>query len=64
MSDYVHIDVKEIKRETENALLVELEDDTIWIPKSQISDVEDYEEGDKDLTLSVTEWIAKQKGLV
>ena len=63
-SRYVHIEVAEIKRETDAAFLCELEDgEEIWLPKSQIADSEDYNQGDKDFTMSITEWIANQKGL-
>lgn len=60
---YVHVRVDKIKRVTEKALLAVIEDEEVWIPLSQISDEEDYDEGDSDVTLSVTEWIAREKGL-
>lgn len=62
---WVHLDFEEIVAETEKALLVRLEDgQEVWLPLSQISDADDYRQGDEDGTISVTEWIAKQKGLV
>lgn len=52
------------KRETDAALLCEIEGEDIWIPKSQIhDDSEVYEEGHSG-TLIVSEWIAKQKNLI
>ena len=63
MSNYVHIAVDEIVRETDAAFLVLIDDEEIWLPKSQIADSDSYESGDADLTLSITEWIAEQKGL-
>lgn len=62
--DWVHLDVAEIRSETEKAFLLVLEDgELLWMPKSQISDVDDYSVGDTDAVVSVTEWIANQKGL-
>lgn len=61
---WVHLDVAKIVRETDSAFLVRLESgDEHWVPKSQISDPEDYEVGDEDVTISITEWLAQQKGL-
>ncbi len=63
-SNWIHLEVKLIVRETPAAFLLRLDDDEeYWIPKSQVSDPEDYEEGDADCSMSVTEWIAEQKGI-
>jgi hypothetical protein len=62
-SSWVHLDVDLVVAESENALLLEIDGDQHWIPKSQISEPGTYAKGDKDVTVSVTEWIAKQKGL-
>lgn len=62
-SGYVHIEVDEVVRETEKAFLVRIEDEEIWLPRSQVADDADYAEGDVDCTISVTEFIAKEKGL-
>ena len=61
-SRWVHLDVDEIKKETNAAFLIRIEGEEYWLPKSQIADADDYEEGDCDVTLSVTEWIATEKG--
>lgn len=64
-SNWVHLDVIVISRETEKAFLVVLDSgEEVWLPKSQIADAEDYQPGDADLTLSVTEYIAREKGLL
>ena len=64
MSEYVHLDFKTIHKETDKALLVELEDERrFWIPLSQIADSDDYREGDTDGTISVTTWFAHKEGL-
>lgn len=64
MREWVHLGFELISQETDAAFLVVLEDgEEVWLPKSQISDPEDYAKGDKDGVISVTEWIAEQKGL-
>jgi len=62
-SNWVHLDVEEIKAETDAAFLIVLDDGEYWIPKSQICDPEDYERGDVGITMSISEWIAEQKGI-
>ncbi len=65
-SRFIYLDVKEIKVETDSAFLFHIETDegeeAIWFPKSQIADPDDYEVGDKNVEIGITEWIAKQKG--
>ena len=63
MNDYTHLDVEKIKTITEKAMLIKLEDGEHWVPLSQIADADDYEEGDEDLTLSVTAWFCKKENL-
>ena len=64
MSNYVHLEVEKIVKETDSAFLLRLEDgEELWIPKSQIADPDDYTEGDEDATISITEWIARERGL-
>jgi len=48
---------------TEQAILVEVDNEEFWIPRSQLS--EDSEVADKgdEGTLIVTRWVAEQKGL-
>lgn len=62
-SSWVHLDVEVIKAETDMAFLLVIDGDEYWIPKSQISDPEIYAVDDEDVTVSVTEYIANQKGL-
>jgi hypothetical protein len=62
-SNYVHLDDVTIKRETDKALLIVWEGEEFWIPLSQIADAGDYHQGDEHCNLSITEWIAKQKGI-
>ena len=60
---YIHIHVDEVLRDTEKAMLVRIGDEELWLPFSQIADDCDPRVGDVDLTISVTEWIAKKNGL-
>lgn len=63
-SNYVHIDVELIQAETDKAFLFLLEDgELVWCPKNQVADYETYSKGDTNITVSITEWIARQKGL-
>lgn len=57
MSEFVHLDFLVIRRETAKAFQVHLEDGRfVWLPKSQVADAGDYAAGDKDGTISVSEW--------
>ncbi len=50
-------------RETDAALLVEIDGEEHWLPKSCVADhSEVFEEGD-DGILVVAEWVAKDRGL-
>ncbi len=50
-------------RETPEAILVEVDGDEHWLPKSCVADhSEVFEEGD-DGILVVAEWVAKDRGL-
>ena len=65
-SDWIHLDFVLIVKETDKALLVQLKKPAkeIWIPLSQISDPDDYREGNTNGTISVKEWFATKEGLV
>lgn len=62
-SSWVHIDVDRIVRETDAAFLFEIDGEEVWVPKSQVSDPDDYEAGDENVSVSVTAFIAREKGL-
>lgn len=62
-STWVHLNVDEIEAETEKAFLLCFGKDKVWVPKSVISDVDDYDEGDTRCTISVKEWFADKEGL-
>ena len=62
--EFVVIEVDRIVHETDSAFLLLIDDEKVWIPKSQVEDPDSYSKGDCDLTMNVTEWIAKEKELV
>lgn len=63
MSSYIHLDVERIARETDMALLLVIDGDELWVPKSVIADADTYGEGDEDVTVSVQMWFAEKEGL-
>lgn len=54
------------KKATEKALLCDIDGEEVWIPLSQVHDDSEVFDDAKNAMgkLVVTEWIAKQKGLV
>ncbi|TWT58961.1 hypothetical protein KOR42_23480 [Thalassoglobus neptunius] len=61
---WVEIEVVEVIRMTDAAMLVEDENgEEVWIPYSQIQDSDSVSEGDCNVTLTVTRWIAEEKDL-
>lgn len=62
-SHYVHLNDCEVKRTTEKAILIDYEGEEIWLPRSQVSEGDKYEAGDTGVTISITEYIAREKGL-
>jgi hypothetical protein len=51
-------------RQTDAALLVEIDGKQHWIPQSQIDDDSEVWEEGQDGDLVVSQWIAEQRGLV
>jgi len=50
------------KRETDKALLVEIEDGDFWVPKSQIDDDSDvYEAGHTGMLITSLWWAEKER---
>lgn len=62
-SGYVHLEDCKVVRTTDAALLVDFGEDRYWLPKSQVADPETFKAGDGPVTISITEWIANQKGI-
>lgn len=63
VSNYIHLEADEILLETDNAFLVLLDEEEIWIPKSVISDADEYNKGDVECTISVQRWFAEKNDL-
>ena len=62
--DTVSFDVETVEAESEKAILVEIEGEKFWVPKSQIhDDSEVYSKRSGGGTLIVTRWWAEQKEL-
>jgi hypothetical protein len=64
--EWICVDFDRVKAITERAILFVVDGEDTWIPISQISseDVDQYEVGDVDGPVSITDWIASQKGLL
>jgi hypothetical protein len=62
-SEYIWLENCKILRVTERAIQVEHDDGIFWFPISQVEDADRFETGDEDVSVGITEWIAKQKGI-
>lgn len=51
------------RKETDAALLCEIDGEEVWIAKSQIADDSEVQAEDDVGTLTISEWLAKQKAL-
>jgi len=64
MADTVSFEVNGIKSETDKAILVELEGEEYWVPKSVISeDSEVWSRESESGTLIVEKWWARKNGV-
>lgn len=63
-TEWVCVDFDSVERITEKAILFVIEGEQCWLPISQIApeDRDQYEVGDVDGSVSITPWIASQKG--
>lgn len=52
-----------IVRETDKAILVEYDGEDVWLPHSQIREAYKLEIGTSGVTVEVTAWLCKQKGI-
>lgn len=63
-SRWIHLDNVTVRKKTGLAFLLVLDDEEeYWIPISQVSDADNYDEGDENVSISITEWIASEKGI-
>jgi hypothetical protein len=64
ISNYVHLEDCTIVAATEKAVRIAWDDSDEWFPRSQIADQgENLKVGESGYTVSISEWIAKQKGI-
>lgn len=61
-SRYVEVECT-IVTNTDEAVLIEYEGESIWIPRSQIEDDQFDDPGTEGAILNITRWIADQKGI-
>lgn len=48
---------------SEDAILVDIEGDEVWLPKSVVGDFDDADPGDT-ITIEIPEWLAEDRGLI
>lgn len=61
-SSWVHLEDCHIRRTTEKAICIMWDGAEYWLPRSQVADEGDnLAEGDRGVTVSITQWIAEQK---
>lgn len=63
MTEYITIPDVVAVHETDKALLVEIEGETHWVPKSQISEDSEVFEDGMEGDLVVSEWFAQKNDL-
>lgn len=61
--EYVHLEDVRVLKDTGKAFLIEYGEEQYWIPRACVANPGDYEEGEGGYTMSVTESIAKDKGI-
>jgi hypothetical protein len=62
-SDWVYLDGCDISYETDKAMLIIYDGDKIWIPKSQIGELDRLQVGDTGITVLVSRWFAEKEGI-
>lgn len=67
-SRYIYLENCEIIKKTDSAILVSFyvndEEEQEWFPLSQVEDNgEHLDEGDENVTVAITHWIANHKGI-
>jgi hypothetical protein len=48
---------------SDSAILVDVEGEEVWLPKSVVGDFDDAEPGDT-IDLKIPEWLAEDRGLI
>lgn len=52
----------QLKAETDLAILVDVNDEKVWLPKSKI-EYDDFDIGE-EIEIEIPEWLADEKGLI
>lgn len=60
----IDIDIDGITHQTDRAILIKIDDDEIWLPKSQVKFTADPKDPELTKTVHVPEWLAQDKGLI
>jgi hypothetical protein len=59
----VLIAVDRVEHETDLALLLVIDGEEVWCPKSVVEDVDEVSKGDEDVELNIAEWWCEREGL-
>lgn len=62
-SSWTHLDGCDVLARTDKALLVRYDGEEFWLPLSQVSDPDTHKAGDRNVTVSVSDFIADKLGL-
>jgi len=61
--EYICVEDASCEKETGAAILVEIDGESVWVPKSQIHEDSEVYEEDTSGNLIVSKWWGKEKGL-
>jgi hypothetical protein len=59
--EWVEIDIDKVIRETNEAILIKIDKENIWLPKSQL---DDYPEVGESGIILIKTWLAEEKELI
>ena len=61
---YLEFECMHVEKETEKALQVVINNQTLWVPKSQIAEDSEVSSEGQSGVIKLSEWIAGEKGLL
>ena len=61
---YLEFECMHVEKETEKALQVVINNQTLWVPKSQIAEDSEVSSEGQSGVIKISEWIAGEKGLL
>ena len=62
-SNWVYLERCEIVHETDRAMLINYDGNKIWVPKSQINELDRLDVGDTNVTVPISRWFAEKEGI-